>query len=646
MTQKMSISFTCLCLIWNNLSAQRNIIDSLKKAAVGVTDIRKKIDLNNEISFAYNVVKPDTAWTIAEKTYLEAKKNNYIKGMARAAYCKGSAAFYVGNYDLDIQNTLECLRLYESIQDKAGMSAALSGLGISYDYQGQYEISMKCLTRATRLARESGNPRALGVSLGNLANVYTKQGRTKEALRLALEAESVLAKFNDLRAYAYSLNAVSQVYLKNKEYEKALAYNAKNRAVCKQSAEFDTYISALLIEGKIHKQLKDYAESERNFLEAARIAQRMRYRAKHKDISMELANLFLAVGDYKQAASYFQRYALIKDTLLTEANTKNIAQMQNKYDLEKKENENKLLRKQQQLNKVLLRQQFWTIVSIGVFLASLVIISIILYRRQSEKENNNALLRRQNSEIQTHKSELETQAIALKELNTTKDKLFAIIGHDLRSPINSLQGLMNLLNDNNISPQEFMTFIGKFKNSVEHVSFTLNNLLLWANSQLQGLQTRPRVINLYQLATENLNFLGEIAKNKNIELHNQLSEDISAWADKDQINLIFRNLISNALKFTPNHGQVFISGKDKGEFTEVVVSDTGIGIGAESIEKLFKKESHFTTYGTSGEKGTGLGLLLCQEMAEKNNGKIWLESDLGKGTTFKFILPAYLQSPA
>jgi signal transduction histidine kinase len=372
----------------------------------------------------------------------------------------------------------------------------------------------------------------------------------------------------------------------------------------------------------------------------------MRYRAKHKDISMELANLFLAVGDYKQAASYFQRYALIKDTLLTEANTKNIAQMQNKYDLEKKENENKLLRKQQQLNKVLLRQQFWTIVSIGVFLASLVIISIILYRRQSEKENNNALLRRQNSEIQTHKSELETQAIALKELNTTKDKLFAIIGHDLRSPINSLQGLMNLLNDNNISPQEFMTFIGKFKNSVEHVSFTLNNLLLWANSQLQGLQTRPRVINLYQLATENLNFLGEIAKNKNIELHNQLSEDISAWADKDQINLIFRNLISNALKFTPNHGQVFISGKDKGEFTEVVVSDTGIGIGAESIEKLFKKESHFTTYGTSGEKGTGLGLLLCQEMAEKNNGKIWLESDLGKGTTFKFILPAYLQSPA
>ncbi|MDX1903706.1 MAG: tetratricopeptide repeat protein, partial [Thermonemataceae bacterium] len=378
MTQKITVSLACLCLMWSNLSAQRIIIDSLEKALVGVTDIRKQIDLSNEISFAYTVVKPDTAWSIAEMTYQKAKDNKYIKGMARAAYCKGSAAFYLGNYDLDIQNTLECLRLYESIQDKVGTAATLSGLGISYDYQGQYDLAIECLQKAIVLAKEIKETRTLGVALCNLANVYSKTKKLEKSLQFALESEQVLSGFSDLRAYAYALNAVANAYLELGEYQKALTYNAKNLKVCQKAAEFDTYISVLMNEGKIYKHLQDYPKAEKNLLEALKMAQEMRNRSKIKDANMEVANLYLVIGDYKQAANYFRQYALIKDTLLSEANAKNIAQMQSKYNIEKKDTKNKLLRKQQQLDKVILKQQFWVIVSIGVFLASLICILVIV----------------------------------------------------------------------------------------------------------------------------------------------------------------------------------------------------------------------------------------------------------------------------
>jgi signal transduction histidine kinase len=205
----------------------------------------------------------------------------------------------------------------------------------------------------------------------------------------------------------------------------------------------------------------------------------------------------------------------------------------------------------------------------------------------------------------------------LTQTNAIKDKLFAIIGHDLRSPINSLKGLMELLENQNISPEEFMRISHKLKNGVEYVHFTLNNLLVWANNQLQGQQSNPKNIDLYKLATENINLLGEIAQAKTIALHNNFSQNLQVWADTDQINLVLRNLISNAIKFTQEGGTVSLTSERTADYWEMAVSDTGIGMSKEDLDKLFNKVTHFSTYGTRGEKGTGLGLLLCQEMIEK-----------------------------
>jgi signal transduction histidine kinase len=257
---------------------------------------------------------------------------------------------------------------------------------------------------------------------------------------------------------------------------------------------------------------------------------------------------------------------------------------------------------------------------------------------QKVKERTSELQEKQ-EEIEQQNTELNEKSVELEKLNATKDKLFGIIGHDLRSPINSLKGLMDMLANQYISAEEFVMFSGKLRNGVEHAHFTLNNLLEWANTQLKGLVADPIMTNVAELGEENFNFLGQLAAAKEIALDNQIAPDLEAYIDPDQINLVFRNLISNAIKFTPEKGSITLKSAIEADFCKISIIDTGVGMSPENAAKLFNKTTHFTTYGTSGEKGTGLGLLLCQEMVEKNGGQIWVESQLGQGTSFNFTLP-------
>ncbi|GAB4397608.1 MAG: hypothetical protein OHK0053_14440 [Microscillaceae bacterium] len=252
---------------------------------------------------------------------------------------------------------------------------------------------------------------------------------------------------------------------------------------------------------------------------------------------------------------------------------------------------------------------------------------------------SNEELTQNNEELKISYEKLDVQSQVLQQLNATKDRLFAIIGHDLRTPIHSLKGLMELVETQSIAPGDFFNLTAKLRNSVEHVHFTLNNLLQWANAQMQGLLTQTKVVYLYALAEENCLLLQEMAQLKNIQLHNQIHPEEKALADPDHIKLIFRNLLGNALKFTPSGGQVWLKAKAEAGFCVVEVKDTGIGLAPEILSQVFKTDLLPSRRGTAGEKGTGLGLALCQEFVRKNGGKIWVESEISRGTTFYFTLP-------
>ena len=186
---------------------------------------------------------------------------------------------------------------------------------------------------------------------------------------------------------------------------------------------------------------------------------------------------------------------------------------------------------------------------------------------------------------------------------------------------------------------EFHGFVPKLKADVDHILFTLNNLLSWGYAQMNGSTTRPKVVSINKLVENSMNLLSELAANKGIEIKNELTEKPMGFFDENHIDVVIRNLISNAIKFTPEKGTITIKAVEEKKFWKIQVSDTGIGIDRRTQRKLFQENSNVTTYGTNNEKGTGLGLSLCKEMVERNKGKIWVESLPENGSSFYFTIP-------
>lgn len=236
---------------------------------------------------------------------------------------------------------------------------------------------------------------------------------------------------------------------------------------------------------------------------------------------------------------------------------------------------------------------------------------------------------------------IKENEIRLRELNATKDRFFSIIGHDLKSPFNSVVGLSNLIAEQ-IQKQdyegieEYATII---QDSAQRAMNLLANLLEWSRAQTGKIEFNPEYIELVSVINEVLELSNDSAQQKSITIYKKLPHNILVFADKAMISTILRNLISNSIKFTKTGGEIIINVEQKEKQLIVSVTDNGIGIKKEDVDKLFRIDCSYSTIGTNRETGTGLGLLLCKDFIEMHGGKICIESEIGKGSIFNFSIP-------
>lgn len=285
---------------------------------------------------------------------------------------------------------------------------------------------------------------------------------------------------------------------------------------------------------------------------------------------------------------------------------------------------------------------------------------LIAYIRDiTERKTAEVELQRFNEELQLNKEMLEEKIILLdnlneqltksgeklKELNDSKDKFFSIIAHDLRSPFNGLLGFSDFLANEieDLEKEDITKFAVEINKAANNLFKLLNNLLDWSRLQIGSMQFQPQKLDLFEIASEITSLLKSNAMKKKIEIVNNIKKTAFVFADDNMVNSIFRNLVSNAIKFTEPGGTVKISLKDAGKFFEVTVLDNGVGIPEEKIPNIFKIGHYKSTLGTSDEKGSGLGLILCYDFLKLHNGKISCESFTGnpekRGTKFTFTLP-------
>jgi signal transduction histidine kinase len=229
----------------------------------------------------------------------------------------------------------------------------------------------------------------------------------------------------------------------------------------------------------------------------------------------------------------------------------------------------------------------------------------------------------------------------LIELNVTKDKFFSIIAHDLKNPLGSFKSVTELLAEsyNELSDEDKIDFVHLLRDSSKNIYSLLENLLEWSSAQRGSIPFNLIEINLKLITIEIIKLLTPSAEKKFITIKNNISALIIIEADVNMLKTIIRNLISNAIKFTPENGIITLDSFLDDNNCLISISDTGIGMNRKTQDKLFRIDAQTTTLGTNEETGTGLGLILCQEFVEKHGGKIWVESEEEKGSTFYFSLP-------
>lgn len=259
--------------------------------------------------------------------------------------------------------------------------------------------------------------------------------------------------------------------------------------------------------------------------------------------------------------------------------------------------------------------------------------------------NKNKVLHEKNLKIEEQKKELlattsllEVKTEELTELNALKNRLFSVISHDLKAPMYALRNLFKNVQQYDVPAEELKTMVPDIMNDLNYTVALMENLLQWAKSQMEAQNVKLVAIDLPALVRDVLQPLHLQAQTKNISIETNLAESIYAWADRDMISLVLRNLVSNAIKFTSEKGRISVDIHDACSFVEINVRDNGRGISEEDLQKI-NQNVYYTTKGTASESGTGLGLMLCKEFLSLNGGKLHIDSKKDVGSTFSFTLP-------
>ena len=274
-------------------------------------------------------------------------------------------------------------------------------------------------------------------------------------------------------------------------------------------------------------------------------------------------------------------------------------------------------------------------------------LNIYNQRKELEQQKNELLqqkneLQQQRNELQQQRNVLQNQSKELLELNATKDKFFSIIAHDLRSPFNGFLGLTQIMAEElpSLTMSEVQAIAVDMRISATNLFRLIENLLHWSSMQQGKIPFKPEVTKLIKVVDESVTMIRESAKNKSIDIIIDIPDDTTVFADSYMLQTVIRNLFSNAVKFTHKGGKITISAKAKdGKNIEITVKDSGIGMSPALIENLFRIDVKTNRIGTEDEPSTGLGLLLCKDFIEKHGGKLLVESEVGKGSTFNFTIP-------
>ena len=658
------------------------LIDSLENLLSKDIPDTTRVNVLVDLSEVYTFIDFQKGLQYSQEAYELTNKLNSNALKYRAAQKLASNYSFEGDYTSALKYETITLQLALVMNDSSNIGQSHNNIGNYYYEIGEYDEAYFYLTQAYRIlqasSKNSSDSIIMNVALHNVGRVFKELGQYEVALRHLKLSQKISEKLNDFEGKPYSLDEIGDVNLRMKEYDSALAYLSAALRVTREiirvyplstvkdlesktlskiaqayrykgdySKAFAYYDSTYRIHeltgnkfgiaevelgrGTVFLEQQKYTEATNYITKALSLAQEINARVLEIACYKELATLWEKKGDFRKSLEFFKQFKALDDSLFSNEMQQKLLRDQIRFETETKDSQIAALTRMEENQKSEIRKQEFIRNILVVVVALTAILLFTVYRSGQRRKQINTLLLQ-------HQEEMEKRSSELEQLNQVKDKFFSIISHDLRSPINALAGLMDLLDKGAIEPHELPVAIKELRTRFNHTRSLMNNLLDWTVLQMDKMSLQAGSVELKNIVNENIELLGSI-QNKKIKMVNTVPGNAIGYADSNTINLVIRNLLTNAIKFTNDGGEITIAAEAKGNEWVVSVRDNGIGMSDEIQKKLFDKINPYSTRGTANEKGTGLGLILCKEFVEKNGGRIWVESKENSGSTFWFTLP-------
>ncbi|GAA4887315.1 hypothetical protein GCM10023311_08820 [Flaviramulus aquimarinus] len=669
--------------------SQTNDIDSLALELAFQNQDSVKVDTSLKlIKSLYEIEDYDRAIKYIIQSEKLSNSLNYEKGIAEITYYKALIYAKKDDYINAVSGYQKSKALFHILKDTIAVAKVNNSIGLIEIKRGNYAKGLQFSLAAIKELEKRHLVNDLNLAYSNLAKAYYNINAYDKAIEFYLKATDVQEKLNDTKGLNESNNKLAELYSEKKEHRKAIEFYEK--VLDSDESKNDSIRGRILPKlGGEYLKFNDYDKATKYLIQGFNINRRTNDKAGLLIALNNLGDLNLRQNRFNTAEKQlFEAGSIAKDIdnktellryyklMKTLDSTKRRFDRAFVWQREYYDLSNSLKRKEVNLNantyeqptELELKTDIDNSTSLAgttnekpqitsdsvsnneklvkyklifyALLAALIIVStflVLIYLKRNNNIKYMQELEEKNIKIELQNEAFSEQTKHLENVNNVKDKLFSIVSHDLKDSLSSINGFIDLLKDGSLSREEFDNLIPELSENANNASLLLFNLLNWSKSQMQSLEPKPSLFDIQEVFEDKIKLVEQRIENKGITLVDHSLRDF-AYADRSMFEIVVQNLLANALKFSENGDTITVSNHISNGSCIISIADTGVGISKQNIEKLFKNNS-FTTMGTDNEKGTGLGLSICKELVELNNGKIWVESTQGVGTTFYVQLP-------
>jgi two-component system sensor histidine kinase/response regulator len=630
-----------VCLVSDFIATPQQSIDSLERRLSSSLG-QEKVDLLNELSYQYSMnVEYEKCYNYAKQALALANEINYEKGKGDALNRFGNYYHSVSEFDKALDYFLQALQIREKINDSIGISSSYSNVALIYYAFNDLDKTIEYTERALQITEEINDKQAEATACNNLSVFWMEKGNFEKSKQYALRALDLYKAVGLKRGMGDAMNNLGDLYVELKDYSSAIIYHMRSLAIYEEVNDPSRIANSKMNIGQLYYKRGRLAEARKWLTDALQASKGIPSKETIKNIYEWNSIYYEHTGDYKKAIDFYLLYSQMKDTIFSTDASEQIAELQVRFETGHKDKEIQLLNQEKAILELKIKKQRYLTIFLSSITGLLIITMIIGGYVFRMKKSINSVLKEKNNELFNINRKLAESKTKLESLTRSKERYFSILAIDLINPFRALMQLAENIHDNHesMSDHELLDNSRELYLNTHNLFYLLENLLYWSRIQSGNVEPHLKNFAIYPTMNDLINTLRIHAEDKNIHLMYHIPADLTVFADQQLFGVIFRNLLYNAIKYSAANGKILVEATYINNEVEIRVEDKGIGIRPEHLNKLFQMNNGYTLTGTSGEHGSGLGLILSKELIEKNGGTLHVESEHGKGSSFSFTLP-------